>query len=832
MRGSLLARASLRFYRQHPAQLLLTLLGVALGAAVVVAVGLANRAALLSFDRSIAALAGPMSHEIVPRSGATLDETLYRDLRLAPGRRDMLPLVELSVTIAGRRERLLGIDPLALPADRLPAGVAQGAVFTRLLLEADAAIVPAALAARLDLAPGDALAVSAGDREARLRVAAIGAAGAGGWLADMLLADIAVVQHLAARRGRLDRVLLRLDAGAAKALRERLPPSAELREFDARRGSFAAMTRAFRINLTAMSLLALLVGAFLVYNAMSFAVVQRRAVFATLRLLGVTAAQLRRRLLLEAALLGLAGAALGTVLGVVLGQSLLLLVTRTVSDLYVQVAPLRPDLPPLQLLAACAATLAAVLLATLAPARAAARVAPAGLMHEPRGERHRSRGRWAALGTVLMLACPLLIAVSGRSLLAGFAALFLLLVGYSLLLPLLLTLLLRAAQALLPATAPLRALVLRGVERALPRLGPAIIALSVAVAATVGVAIMIDSFRSSVAGWLETTLRGDVYVYAEGDGETLETAWSGRLAALPGVRSVTAGRLRELQLGGERTRVLVLDNAPAAARGFELLQGAQEALPAVLGAGAGVLVSEPLARRRGLTAGSTLALATPAGSRELPVLGVYRDYGDSRGGALMGYTLYARYWDDTAISTLSLQLAPGADAGRLQAAIAGLAARHDRALATRSAAAIRERSMAIFDRTFAVTDVLRVLVVIVAFVGIVSALLALFLERRQEFALLRATGMTPAQLLRLLLGQAGLSGLLAGCFALPLGMLLSILLIDVINRRSFGWSLQTQFDPLLLLQAVALATAAALLAALWPARRLAGAALRAPLQDP
>jgi putative ABC transport system permease protein len=827
-----LATATLRFYRQHPAQLALALLGVALGAALMVAVAVANRAALESFDHSIAVLAGPMTHEIVPREGAVLHESLYRTLRVERGLRESLPLLDVEVAIGTARVRLLGIDPLALAAAPAAASDADAGALLTLLSEPGAVLFPAALAGRLGLAPGAEFSASSGSRSRSLHVVGLRAVADDAWFADSALADIAVVQDLAGRRTELDRILLRLDDTAARSLSAALPPQVELRDFDSRRETFAAMTRAFRINLTAMSLLGVWVGAFLVYNAMSFAVVQRRRVFASLRLIGVTARQLWRLLLLEAALLGVLGALLGVCLGLVLGQSLLLLVTRTVSDLYVEIRPLAPDIPLGQLLTAAAVTLGAVVLATLGPARRAAQVPPVGLLREPAAP---GLGGWrvqTAAALALMLGCPLLIRMS-TSLAAGFGALFLLLLGYSLLLPVLLHGLLGLLQSVLATRlAPLTALVLRGVQSALPRLAPAIVALTIAVSATVGVAIMIDSFRASVADWLGTTLHADLYVYAAGPGEGLDASWRERLRALPGVAGVSAGRVRQLVLDGEPTQVLVLDGDTSAARGFDLLSGGDAALHRVLDAGEGLLVSEPLASRRGFAPGTVVQLQTPRGTQPVEILGSYRDYGNSRGAAVMSYAYYATHWDDTALGTLALRLSPQADARELGAAIETLGAASGSSLAVQSAGAIRERSLAIFDRTFAVTEVLRLLVVLVAFVGIVSALLALFLERRREFAILRATGMTPAQLLRLLLGQAGVSGLLAGLLALPLGLLLSLLLIDVINRRSFGWSMQTQVDPLILLQAVLLSLAAALLAAWWPARRLAAADLRGALEEP
>jgi putative ABC transport system permease protein len=827
--------ASLRFYRQHPLQLALTLLGIALGAAVIVAVAIATRAAAESFDRSLDALTGPMTHELRAREGA-LPEDLYRELRVERGLRIALPLLRQRLEVAGETVELLGTDPLAflnVPADSGPPQFSGGSVGD-LMLGPDAVLVPAELAARLELSEGEPFTASTGERLITLQPVATLASEAGDWLGGVLLTDIASFQNLLRRAGELDSIQLRLAREEAQTLARNLPPGVELRAFDDQRQTFDDMTRAFRTNLTAMSLLAVLVAAFLVYNAMSFAVVQRRPTLAVLRMLGATSQQLFRRLLVEAAVLGVGGAVLGLVAGVFLGQSLLVLVTRTVSDLYVSVDALRPDLAWEQLLAALLVTVGAVLIAAFVPARDAATTQPAALERESM-EQGDDRSAWRSftVGAVLALTCPVLIVVSGDSLGAAFLALFLLVLAYALLCPLLirltLSLLLRLSGGF--GGSRLR-LTFRGVQSALPRTGPALIALAVAVAATVGVAIMIGSFRSSVADWLDSTLAGDLYVYRDAAGARLDPAWEQRLAALPGVASVSAARQRRLSIDGEDLRTLVLDGSAVATRSFDILDGSDDAVRRVLAGGEGILVSEPLAQRRNLAPGDRLTLATPGGSIELTLRGVYRDYASSYGAAVLPYAVYAEHWRDRELSSLALMLTGLADAAAVRRAVLQLGSASDLDLTVISNHAIRERSLAIFDRTFVITDVLRALVVIVAFVGILSALLALFLERRREFAVLRATGFTPGELFRLILGQAATSGVLAGLLSLPLGVALSLLLIDVINRRSFGWTISTHVDSSVLLQAVVLAVTAAAVAAIWPARRLAAGDLREALYAP
>ena len=820
--------ASARHYRQHPLQLLLTLLGIALGTAVIVAVGLATRAASVSFDRSLTALAGPMTHEIRSRDGA-LDEDLYRRLRVEQRLRRSVPLVRTRIEVSAQRVELIGIDPLALTGGvGPPAGMAD--TLPDLLTQRGVVAAPTELAKRLNIELDVRRSVTIAGRQRSIVPVSVFEAQAGDWFSDAFLADIATVQDLTGRQGELDRVLLKLAPEQVEALQRWLPADTELRAIDDQRQTFDDMTRAFRTNLTAMSLLAVLVGAFLVYNAMAFGVVQRTTSFAILRMVGVTPGQLFRLLLSEALCLGVLGGLLGLAMGIALGQGLLVLVVRTVSDLYVTINAVRPDISVLQLLAAFSVSLVAVLVATLVPALSAARVAPVMLARESTPQDTHRGGALLLTGMALVGGCPLLISLSSGSLIGGFVALFLLIAGYSLLC----APALRAVVQVFRRSAanprwPLLTLALRGMHTALPRAASAVVALTVAVSTTVGVSIMIGSFRTSVDTWLGHTLQGDLYVYIDAAGERLDPDWTALLAQQRGVERVATARNRALQLDGETLRVLIIDGDASSSRSFEIVDGPKNAAERVFSEGGGLLISEPLANRRGLAAGAELVLSTPKGPRTLPVLGVYRDYGNSYGAAVLPFEVYREAWDDLSVSSLALTLTPEADGDALRDRIQALGAERQRDLTIVSNRQIRERSLVIFDRTFIITDVLRVLVILVSFVGIVSALMALFLERRRDFAVLRATGVTPRQLQGMVLLQTTGFGALAGLLALPLGGAMSVLLIEVINRRSFGWSLTTHLDMSVALQAVALSMLAAALASIWPARRLAGGDLREAL---
>lgn len=829
----LLLRASQRFFTRHPWQLGLTLLSIALGTAVMVAVDLANSTASRSFERSIDALAGPMSHEITALDG-DIAEDVYRTLRVDRRLRHMLPLVEGRVEVGGETWDLVGTDPFAFLGMEPGAGTASGlsgGTLRALLTRPRGVVIPATVAQGAGAAIGDALAVRANGSSTTLEVLAIQNAEPGSWFGDRILADIATAQVLLGKTGSLSRIQLKLTDAEATSLGDTLPNGLQLEAYQQQQTAFAEMTEAFRVNLAAMSLLAVLVGVFLVYNTMTFSALQRRQAFAIMRMTGATGGQLFRLLLVEAGILGVIGSAVGVVLGVVLGQGLLVLVSRTISDLYVDISPTQIGIAPVTILRSVAITLLAVLAATLIPARSVARSTPVTTERRSQPETG-SRAPWLLLsaGVAVMLASIAMIGLSGQSLAAGFSALFVFVLGYSLCVPPVMLALLRGCEHLPPFRRSVGRLVLRGIQTSLSRTGLATVALAIAVSATVGVGLMTGSFRASVANWLDTTLGSDLYVSATTDGRgerRLDPAWVDAATGVPGVRAISTGINRELQINGEAVSTRVLGPPNSSARGFEFLSGDGATARRQFHNGAALIVSEPLAYRQAISPGDRVRVHTVnSGIIELPVAGIYRDYSSSRGMAVMPRALYDRHWPDRDIATLGISLDTGADIDAVTRALRMLATRLQGSADITSNRAIRDNSLAIFDRTFVITDVLKVLVILVAFIGVFSALMALFLEKGREFAVLRATGMTPGQLQRLVLGQAGLIGLLAGLLSIPLGWVLSEILINVINRRSFGWTMQSHFFPVIPLEAVLLSIVAALLAALYPTRRIGTAPLR------
>lgn len=822
---SSLARASWNHLLHHPWQLAPALAGIAIGVAVMLATDLAVDSSRRAFLLSMDAVNGEATHQVVGGPDG-VDETLYALLRVDEGFGNLAPVVEEYVDAGDLTLNLLGVDPLAETAFRdytAPDSVLRGfELLKRLLTEPGAVLLAERTAAALALSPGDTFTVLANGREVTAMLAGFSGSEAQRQLDNLLITDIATAQEWLGLQGQLTRIDVRLppgDEAAVTRLASALPPGVQLLPAAGRTESVSEMSAAFETNLEAMSLLALLVGVFLIYNSISFAVVQRRAIFGALRALGVTRRELVFVVLREALLLGVAGAVAGTALGLWLAEWLLQLVSRSINDLYfvVTVTEVTPD--PLAITKGAAAGLAATLVAAAVPAWEAASTVPRLAM--ARAALERRTGRLLPVLALGGLAAAALAAILIRStagnLVAGLVALFMLIPGLALCIPVVV----RGAAAVLTRPAGLLGgvtgrLAISGIGASLSRTAVAIVALGVAVSATLGVSVMVESFRGAVSQWLDGTLRSDIYVGV--DRGTLEPELVADLVRTPGVAAYGTSRSVWLETEAGRVQLTVLQLPEESFGGILLRDGEPAAVREAFREQGAILVSDSYSHRHGVRGGDTVTLPTPQGVRTFPVAATYRSYDADLDSMLMSRRTYDVFWEESRIGSLGIHVAPEADTDavieRLRQVSAGR-----QALLIRSNREIRELSMEIFDRTFVITDVLYWLGLAVALIGIAAAMLALQLERARELAVYRALGMTPRQLGGMVILQTGFIGLLGGLAAIPLGLLMAWVLIEVINRRAFGWEMDLLVGPGAVAAAVALAVGAALLAAIYPARR-------------
>jgi putative ABC transport system permease protein len=730
---------------------------------------------------------------------------------------------------------LLGIDPLQETGLRGFSSFAPGGPsdLARLITSPATVLLPDGLAARLGVSAGETVTLLVGGQPRPVEViGTVPAIGGDAQAEPPIVADIATAQELLGRVGVLSYIDLRLTAEQARELATRPPAATALVALDRAGGAFNELARAFRTNLTALGLLALVVGTFLIYSTMSFAIVQRRTTLGMLRAVGVTRAELLGTVLMEALCLAVVATSFGLVLGHVLATQLVDLVLRTIGDLYFGAAVRAVPPSPGIYVHGAALGLGATLLAAAKPALDAARAVPSAVLRRAELERSARRGtRLAALAAAPLLAVSgLLLAIGSSDLYTAFAALFAVLSAGALLTPAATVLLMQAIEVAGRSVLGLPALLaVRGVSASLSRTGVATAALAVAIATVNGVGLMISSFRTSLSDWLDTTLTADIYVGFDADGASLSPADVAAIEAIPGVAGVSLTRSVVLPTDYGELAVRGVRPGPRG-WGLEIVSGDADSALAEVAAGSAVVASERFTFARGLKVGEQLTLPTPEGPRRLPIVGAFRDFNTGDYSVVMALDFYRRAFGDASLTGVGINLLQSADRASverdLRAALPG-----SMPFRLRSNETIERLSLEVFDRTFKITEVLRVLAAVVAFLGVLSALLSIELERARELAVLRALGFVPRQLLATLLTQTGLLGAAAGLASLPLGAALAALLVHVINRRSFGWSMSLVATPGPLLTGLALAVIAALLAGVYPAVRASRVELGSALRE-
>jgi putative ABC transport system permease protein len=833
----LLRLTAWRYARQHRWQTWLSFVGIALGVMMVVAVDLATSSAQRAFVLSVNTLNGAITHHI---SGGTsgVPDAVFTQLRTTLGVRRSAPTVSGSIRLQNERFTLLGFDALSeLNLGRQRAGVVSGAIVTELgtalgttlgtalalLAQPNAVFMANETAARLGLRVPATVEMQTAQGIKQVQLVGTLPAAADVGIDQVVLTDIATAQALLGRLGVVDSIDLVLTDDEAAQLQHWLPSNLTLVPQLHRYDALNQMTTAFSTNLLAMSLLALLVAALLIYNTVNLSVVQRQSTWGVLRSLGVARSELIKLVLMELLVLGVLASAVGVVAGLGLGQMLVKLVTRTIDDLYFNLTVTRFLLEPWLLVKGWGLGVLLTLCAGAVPAWRAGLSRPITLQQqqEIQASRPQYKQAWqcALVGLALIgIGYLMLMPVEG-SLVMAFAALSLVVTGSCLLAPLLvqvaLSLLLTALAGRLRQT---QRLALRNLRVTGNRTALAVAALTVAVSITVGVGVMVGSFRSTVLLWLEQTLSGDLQIGSMETSVGISAELEHAVTALPSVKRVTPQYRQQVESAVGQLTVLASNGVLADE--LYLKAATKEALQQVA-AGAALLVSEPLAWQQHLQVGDQLTLFTTSGPLVLPVAGVFYDYTTTGGIVALSHPLFQQSWPSVRPARLVLQAQANTNLAALAQQIQQISAEFPDSYRVVSNAAIRDITLAIFDRTFAITHVLRLLAILVAFVGILSALLALQLQRMREYAMLRASGMTAFETAQIIVWQTLVMGLLAGIFALPLGLLMADILIDVINQRSFGWSMQHELSLSVLSQALLLSVVAALLAAIEPIRRVA-----------
>jgi len=810
---------------------LLTLLGVALGVGSVLSIQILNLNALSAFDGSVQAISGEADLTIFPR-GPELREEIYPQVLATAGVRQAWPLVRADVAVEGDEPfylDIVGVD-LFTPR-RLPWEVPPGELGAVLQQPGWVAVSPQ-LAAAMNWSQGERLTVSHGSRNERLTLGALIdfkkiTPLAGSRLAVM---DIAQAQALFGRPGVLHQIDVRAAAGVAPAdlarrLEERLGSVIQVMTPDQRRQQTAGLLAAFRLNLTALSLISLFVGAFLVYASVQASLFRRRSEFGLLRSLGATRSQVLALILCEVSVVAVGGVLLGIPLGYGLARANLATVSATLSNLYLLQEVETLSLPPMLFVLAGVIGLGSALAGGLWPAvdmsrRDSRTLLAAFSLHQKIGDASR---RLLVAGALLLALALAWYFMWGREVKpAGFIVGVALLVAIPLAAP-------AAVHSLARMVRSRSFGVLFGFRTLGQRMGLtafAVAALAVAVAMLVGITVMIGSFRATLENWIHSTVRADVYVtsstFRRARGASVLDAQL--LAALrdhPGVEEVDTLRQTFTQVEGRRISVVGVDmSLPGREERFQLLQGDPRRAAEQTRNGRAVLVGEPLARKARLGVGDSLTVFGLDGAQEMEIAGVYADYGSEHGSLATDHATFARLFGEGPVNSVALYLRPGVVASEVVDQLKQ--SFPDRPLEMRSNQELRRDVLAIFDQTFAVTSLLQVMSLLIAVAGITLTLLVLARERIAEVALYRALGASRLQVFRVFLGKGVGMAVCGQVLGAAGGAALAIILVYLINRAYFGWTILLTWPARDLAGQAALLLAAAVAASIYPAARATG----------
>ncbi len=827
-----LLKISVNHSKGHPLRKLLLLLGIAIGVAVVVAVDLANESIGRSFQLSTRSITGRSTHQVI-HSDNRLDQNFYTRLRTELGIRRSAPVITGYIRIdrlEGRTIRMLGIDPFADAGFRNYLGQASGTpnleTLTSLLTASNRVLISKKLAAEINIRTGDSLGINTAFGEQKVIVAGLMESDNSFTeqaLSGIMLTDIATAQEILKMGDHISHVDLMLDVESTdlmNRIKETLPPGAQLVSSNARSNAVRQMSRSFELNLTALSLLALLVGMFLIYNTVTFSIVQRRIQLGTLRALGVTRSEVFVMILVETLFWGIIGSTIGILLGIVLGTGTVRLVSQTVSDLYFTLTVNQFHISIGKLIKAFLMGIGASLLSGALPALEAANIEPVQTLRRSSLERRLAVQMpvLGIVGSLFIIAGVVLLSVPTRSLRVSFGGLLLIVFGNALLVPLLIRVVMKFISAIVSLFKGVTCqMASRNIIRSMSRTSVSIASLMIAISVIVGVGTMIGSFRITVVQWLSNTIRADLYIgSANRLGRELDGDLQVELKKFEGVAKVIAIRSRQVKSGPYTGATLISLDEDTAERKWIWYEGNKAGLKEKFDQG-WVFISEPMSWKYQIKGGpgTTIALDTDLGRKEFRLAGIFRDFTSDQGAVMIAGPHYKRYWGDRYVFGMSVFLEKGVDPERIGRDIERRF--QDRyQLMIRSNRGLRNAAIEVFDRTFTITVALQILAGLVAFIGVLNTVMSLILERSREIGVLRANGMTVSQLGRMLMMESGLIGLLAGLFSIPLGTIMAWILVHIINKRSFGWTLDFVLQPDSYLQAILIALVSAVLAGIYP----------------
>jgi putative ABC transport system permease protein len=821
----------------------LTVLGIAVGVAVVVAIQLANRSALRAFRESVDAVAGRANYQIVGESGQLGENLLLRLRWLWQHNARFAPVIDTEGVVQSTQLpiRLLAVDLLSdlhfrdyryatvLTSDN-PATQRPSDPATYLeLFRPDSVILPETFAQEHGVKIGDPIVLEFGGTSARMVVRGILQAHgpATAFNGSIAICDIAAAQASFSMRGQLTRIDLLIPENLVATVAKQLPSGTRLERPSRRNERVEKMLRAFRVNLFALAGVALLVGMFLVYNTVLISILRRRRDVGVLKTLGVSPRQIFIAFLCEGLVFGLLGSIAGIALGTLIAEAILGLVGRTINALYVTSQPQAVALTPGVVAAGIAVGVFLSLISAIQPAIEAAQVRPNAMIRPGLQQRVRNTSGLIVAAILCFAAGAAFSRVPAINGIAagGYVSVVFVVGGFSLLAPAIVRTTSRLLRPLMTrAAGVVGTLAAASLPASLRRTAVASAALSLAIGMMVAVAVMVGSFRETVRIWVNQTVQSDLWLrpakgLSNADAALFPASIGDEVQRVPFVRGVDRIRGRDV-LYGDTIIAVGSGDFDVAARDGNLPmikpRSAREALTDAIRKD-GVFVSESFAIKFNKKVGDVVRLPIAGGTRDFPVTGVYRDYSNDRGVVVMNRALYVRSFKDNAINTVVVFLKAGVDREQARMQLEKMFGPKYHAFAI-SNASIRGEVMTIFDQTFMITYALLGVAIIVAVLGIINTLAALILERTRELALLRVSGMSRRQLTAMLVLESSMIGVASTIVGLVMGYVLSFILIYVINKQSFGWTIEFHTPVALIAASLGITFLSSTVAGLVPAR--------------
>lgn len=833
----LLWRSSFRFWAKRPWQLAMAILGTASGVAMMLSIDITARAAITSAHDAVRDLSSEATHRVVG-IGGDLDESVYALLRRS-GSVDfsMSPVVSGTLVWAQRDKkrtlRLIGRDLLAL--EQVAGGFntdMPSDLWRQWLTVPGAAVVTSDTAARLGWRVGETMTFQAAQRNVELSLIHTVSPTHDlqkQALRDVVIVDIATAQESLEKIGTLSSIDIHFgsaDAAALERLANALPSNAYLLSISSQLDAGLKLTRAFSINLRAMTTLAMLLGIFLLFNAISYSVVIRNHSFSLLRTLGVTNRQIFSYVLIESIAMTCLGAMLGTLIAVALIDTFAPAIAQTINEHFMQVSDLAVSIDGYMILIPVTIGLVVGAAAGGWPAYQAARVSPrqSGQLSDRLLRANRRVTRVAWYGALLLIMGGALLVKQDTTLWVSFGALFLLVLGYTLLLPQIAFFITSLMQRIFERRSTLAGLITKHAHLYVGQYAVAIVVLTMAFGSASGMTWMVSSFRTALNDWLVHALRADVYVsfdaqHLGGIENDQALTYLHQIESTAPVAGVSIGRRTTAFTHMGSIDLLAIDLPRLGFEGYRLLNRTSENVWQTFQEGRSVIISEPLARRLRLSAGDALPLRAAEGWQNFRIAAVFQDYASASGYVVLNRASYQLHWNDGLVTAMGIYLKDPSKGNATAQWVGELFSEQFVRVAT--AQSLRDTSNEIFQQTFSFTRMMQLAIVIVALIGLFTIVMSHQLERRVEFATLRMVGVTASGIGTIAFFESVFVALFSYAFAWPLGAGIAQLLVTQINPHAFGWTmgLELPFGPWLAGGGIVLLIAAT--AALHPARTAA-----------